>query len=296
MHFFGPQPRKLSLKTGVYLSRPRLRLLCEIALSLWICFGFLITGGVGAKAEVILVPHRAVYRLNLIENTNRSTWESVVGRMVYELSGSPCDGYKQQFRQMIILSNSEGGRQVLDDFSLVNEAPDGKSLEFFSKNIGKDDLVETISGNAQRLDEDIIVHYMSPTRSEFHLPQQTSFPVAYTRALITAALSGRKSLDVLQFDGTDNKMTAQRTFAIIGAEKTGNRESELDLVTKTFGKQRFWPVTIGFGYDGQASSEYSIFQEILENGVAIHLILDLKEFKLSGQLQSITPLDEKKCN
>jgi len=68
------------------------------------------------------------------------------------------------------------------------------------------------------------------------------------------------------------------------------------LVTKTFGKQRYWPVTIGFGYDNQPTSEYSIFKEILENGVAINLILDLKEFKLSGHLQSITKLDEKKCN
>ena len=259
-------------------------------------FGILITGQGFARAAVILAPHRAVYSLNLIENTNHGSWESVVGRMVYEVTGSPCEGYKQQFRQMIILSNSEGGRQVLDDFSSVSETSDDNRLDFLAKNIGKDEVVETINGNAQRLESGVIVRYTSPTRSELHLPPQTSFPIAYTRALITSALAGRKSLDLLQFDGTDNTSAAQKTFAIIGAEKSIKSSAEIDLVTKSFGKQRHWPVTIGFGYEDQLASEYSIFQEILENGVAINLILDLKEFKLSGRLQSITKLDQKKCN
>jgi len=284
------------LKKGVVLFRTRSKFRCDIAWSLFGAFGILIISQDFAKAEVILAPHRAVYSLNLIENSNHGSWESVVGRMVYELTGSPCAGYQQQFRQMIILSNSEGGRQVLDDYSSVSEASDEKRLDFFAKNIGKDEVVETINGNAQRLENGVIVHYSSPTRSELTLSPQTTFPIAYTKSLITSALAGRKSLDILQFDGTDNTAAAQRTFAIIGAEKPLKASSEIDLVTKTFGKQRHWPVTIGFGYEDQLSSEYSIFQEILENGVAVNLILDLKEFKLSGHLQNITKLDEKKCN
>jgi hypothetical protein len=296
LHFYGPQPRELSLKKGVVLARTRSNLRYGTLCCLFWAFGILIISRDLARAEVILAPHRAVYSLNLIENSNHGSWESVVGRMVYELTGSPCEGYQQQFRQMIILSNSEGGRQLLDDYSSVNEASDEKRLDFFAKNIGKDEVVETINGSAQRLENGVIVHYTSPTRSELHLPAQTTFPISYTKSLITAALAGRKSLDLLQFDGTENTSAAQRTFAIIGAEKSLKSSSEIDLVTKIFGKQRHWPVTIGFGYEDQLSSEYSIFQEILENGVAVNLILDLKEFKLGGHLQNITKLDEKKCN
>ncbi len=284
------------MKSAVFSSFFRLKPIYPVPLGISLAIGFSVLNFNLANADVILAPHRAVYTLNLIENSNRSIWSSVVGRMVFELTGSPCEGYKQQFRQLIILSNSEGGRQVLDDFSSATESPDGKELQFASKNIGKDEIVETISGKAARTDDGVIVHYSSPTREEFRLPPQTGFPIAYTKVLITSALSGHKVLDSLQFDGTDNKPAPQRTFAIIGAEKTKSGDSELDLVNKALGKQRHWPVTIGFGYDGQPSSDYSIFQEILENGVAIHLILDLKEFKLSGKLQSITPLESKKCN
>ena len=284
------------MNSSVFSSFSWLKSFHRVPLGLSLALGFSIVNVHFAKADVILAPHRAVYTLNLIENSNRSIWSSVVGRMVFELTGSPCEGYKQQFRQLIILSNSEGGRQVLDDFSSATESPDGKELQFGSKNTSKDEIVETISGKASRTDDGVIVGYSSPTREEFKLPPQTSFPIAYTKALITSALSGQKALDLLQFDGTDNKSAPQRTFAIIGAEKTESGDSELDLVNKAFGKQRHWPATIGFGYDGQQSSDYSIFQEILENGVAIHLILDLKEFKLSGKLQNITPLESKKCN
>ncbi len=284
------------MKKGDRLSRTRSNFRCRTVWGLFGAFGILMIGQDFASAEVNLAPHRAVYSLNLIESSNHGSWESVVGRMVYELTGSSCEGYQQQFRQMIILSNSEGGRQVLDDFSSASETPDEKRLDFFSKNIGKDEVVETTNGNAQRLESGVIVHYTSPTRAELHLPSQASFPIAYTKSLITSALAGHKSLDLLQFDGTDTTSSAQSTFAIIGAEKSLSTGSEIDLVTKTFGKQRHWPVTIGFGYDNQPTSEYSIFQEILENGVAVNLILDLKEFKLSGHLQSITKLDEKKCN
>jgi len=281
---------------GVFLSKWRSKWKFSPIIRLFWVVSSLVIGSEFAKADVILAPHRAVYRLNLIENANHGIWESVVGQMVYELTGSPCEGYQQQFRQMIILSNSEGGRKVIDDFSSLNETSDGKKLDFFSKNIGKTDRIETISGQALRSDDGILVQYTSPRHSELHLPQQTSFPIAYTKALITTALAGQTSLNLLQFDDTDPDAANQRTFAIIGAEKLENADAELDLVHKTFGKQRRWPVTIGFGYDGQLSSDYSIFQELFENGVAINLILDLNDFKLSGHLQTIIPLDQKKCN
>jgi hypothetical protein len=250
----------------------------------------------GANAEVVLAPHRAVYRLDLIDESNRSTWSTVAGRMVYELTGSSCAGYQQQFRQMIFLANAEGGRQVLDDFSSLTESSSSDRLEFQSKTIGKDEVTHRISGEAQRDEAGISVRYFTPFKAQSRLPKETKFPITYTKMLIAAAIAGQSSLDLPQFDGSDEKGVAQSSLAIIGPETKKMSSDEAKLVESRFGKQRVWPVSIGFGYEGQEISDYSIQQDLFENGVAVHLILDLNDFKLQGHLQELTKLEEKPCN
>jgi hypothetical protein len=52
-----------------------------------------------------------------------------------------------------------------------------------------------------------------------------------------------------------------------------------------------WPITISYSVAGnrdEIESDYTVFEELFENGVAQSLILDFKDFKLSGKLVDIT--------
>jgi EipB-like len=185
---------------------------------------------------------------------------------------------------------------LLDDYSSISESADGNQLAFRSKTTGKDEIVHTVSGLAKRDTDGISVRYNAPQRLETRLPAATLFPVAYTKALIVAAKGRQTTFDHLQFDGSDETGKAEASIAVIGRPKSGTDSDEVRLVEKSFGKQELWPVSIGFGFEGQEISEYSINQDLFENGVAINLTLDLNDFKMRGHLQDVTKLEEKPCN
>jgi len=248
--------------------------------------------------DIQLVSHRAIYQLSLIEMANKSEWDSVTGRMVYELSGSECDGFTQNFRQILVLSGPKHGQRILDNYSTSSETPDGNSMRFLSKEMAGDGTVELTSGEAKLLDGQLSAHFNSPTQSELKLDKNTLFPVAYTKAVIRQAIARHQIYSALQFDGTDQMKPMQTSFAIIGNESSGNAGLEPVLVDKNYGLLKRWPVSIGYSSNVQkdsTESDYTVFEELFENGVAQSLILDFKDFKLKGKLVDIMLPDQTKC-
>src|SRR6266511_2296861 len=77
----------------------------------------LATAARPASAEngtVQLASHRAIYDLKLAEARGRRQLSAVQGRIVYDFSGSSCEGYALQFRQVTELDNGEGKVVVSD--------------------------------------------------------------------------------------------------------------------------------------------------------------------------------------
>src|SRR5947209_14779254 len=62
----------------------------------------------GAAKSVNLAPHVAIYDLTLKSSRGKRALESVRGRIVYDFSGSSCEGYALQFRQVTELDSGEG--------------------------------------------------------------------------------------------------------------------------------------------------------------------------------------------
>lgn len=70
----------------------------------------------GANALPVTVPdliaHRAVYDLELKDATDRSGIEGMTGRMVYEFTGSACQGYKTDFRFVTQINTGDAVRMT----------------------------------------------------------------------------------------------------------------------------------------------------------------------------------------
>ena len=62
----------------------------------------------GAASAVNLAPHIAIYDLTLTSSRGKRALESVRGRIVYDFSGSACEGYALNFRQVTELDSGEG--------------------------------------------------------------------------------------------------------------------------------------------------------------------------------------------
>src|SRR6516165_12481300 len=67
-----------------------------------------------AGDDILLAPHRAVYDMSLAAARGGTGVTAVSGRMVYELTGSACEGYTQNMRFVTQMVN-QGGATVLTD-------------------------------------------------------------------------------------------------------------------------------------------------------------------------------------
>src|SRR5215467_15697832 len=69
----------------------------------------------GPEADAItLAPHRAIYDLKLAKSHGKRSIEAVRGRILYDFSGSACEGYALQFRQVSEIDSGEGKMALSD--------------------------------------------------------------------------------------------------------------------------------------------------------------------------------------
>ena len=79
------------------------------------------------------VPHRAVYSIGLAEGSPASGVTAASGRMVFEISGSACEGYTMTQRLVVRLGGGESGDRTLDFRVSTFEAGDGKLYRIVTK-------------------------------------------------------------------------------------------------------------------------------------------------------------------
>ena len=84
----------------------------------------------GPGAPVKLAPHVAIYDLTLTSSRGKRSLEGVRGRIVYDFSGSACEGYALNFRQVTELDNGEGKVALSDLRTATWEEGEGKSFRF----------------------------------------------------------------------------------------------------------------------------------------------------------------------
>src|SRR5262245_55276649 len=87
----------------------------------------------GPAGTVKLAPHIAIYDLTLTSSRGKRALESVRGRIVYDFSGSACEGYALQFRQVTELDSGEGKVALSDLRTTTWEEAEGKSFRFKSQ-------------------------------------------------------------------------------------------------------------------------------------------------------------------
>src|SRR5579863_9356696 len=69
------------------------------------------TGFVAVKADAAasgaFLPHQALYELSLLKSRGSNSINSARGRILYSFSGSACEGYTSEFRQVSEMNSGE---------------------------------------------------------------------------------------------------------------------------------------------------------------------------------------------
>ena len=97
-------------------------LLCVLAL------GVSSGAAMAASPNSALLAHRAVYDLELGQTTGNSAPSNARGRIVFEFSGSACEGYVTTFRQITEISLQENQGRISDMRTSTFEDGDGKNF------------------------------------------------------------------------------------------------------------------------------------------------------------------------
>jgi len=249
-----------------------------------------------------LASHRAVYELKLAQVRSSSAAVSARGRILYDFSGSSCEGYTLQFRQVSELNNGEGKSTLSDLRSTSWEDAAAKKFIFKSQNYLNETLVDSVDGQAQREADKVAVGLTKPADKKFDLDATIVFPTDHMRRIIDAARADKSILEVPVYDGSDKGDKVYNTLTVIGRLIMPNERMPTDAAA---GKQgltglKRWPVTVSYfdraAKSGDQTPVYSIKFELYENGISRALVLDYNDFAISGELTSIEVRDTKPCN
>ena len=269
--------------------------------------GVALAGSFGPQRAKALTPagelasHRAVYELTLSQSRGSSSAVAARGRILYDFSGSACDGYALQFRQVSELDNGEGKVTLSDLRSTTWEDGAAKKFIFKSQSYLNETLIDSVDGQAERERDKVAVSLTQPAAKAFDLAAGMVFPTDHMRRIIEAAREGKNILELPVYDGSEKGEKVYDTLTVIGAVIAPNERVPSDAAA---GKQALaglkrWPVTVSYFDKTTRSSDqapvYAIKFEVYENGVSRALMLDYNDFAISGELTAIELRDTAPC-
>jgi EipB-like len=280
----------------------RVRIALQVAAASLMVGTCLVAAG-AAEAGVALAPHRAVYDLKLLKSHGKRSVEAVRGRILYDFTGSACEGYALQFRQVSEIDSGEGKMALSDLRAATWEDGDAKSFRFNSENKVNERVVDSVDGSADRDSSGVSVRLSKPASKTFDLDAQTVFPTEHVRRVIEAAEAGKKLLELSVYDGSESGDKVFSTLAVIGNVIAPGEKLPDDAAAgnATLAALKRWPVTISYFEQGTANKTgeqtpaYSIGFELYENGISRALSLDYGDFVVSGTMSQLELKDAGAC-
>ena len=248
-----------------------------------------------------LAPHRAIYDLELGNTRQSSSVTSVKGRLVFEFTGSVCEGFTQNMRFVMNINNRDGGSTLSDLRSNTFESSGGDSFKFNFNDFQNDEATDTTMGNAVREDQGgaVAVSLAKPQESKVSLPAGTLFPVQQTIALLAAAMRGDHMLAAELYDGSDKGQKAFFTNSVLGVAQLASPDLEPVKNAERLAKLKSWPVTIAYFDHGSSKAgglpAHEMSFQFYENGVIRKLALDYGTLQLRGTLSQLEFLEPAKC-
>jgi hypothetical protein len=261
-------------------------------------------GHASAAASGAFLPHQALYELSLMKSRSGNSINSARGRILYDFSGSACEGYTSEFRQVSELDSGEGKVTLSDLRSTSWEDGAGKSYRFKIDTRMNDTDSSPVDGVAERTGDKITVKLKQPEAKTFTLDGDTVFPTEQIERIIAAAKEGKSVLELTVYDGSDNGEKVYNTMTVIGQPIPGDRTiaapdpSTANDLMKSLTR---WPVTVSYydrdakPKDGEQTPVYAMSFELFENGVSRALVLDYNDFVISGAMGKFDVKDSKPC-
>ncbi len=248
------------------------------------------------KAKVPLSTYRGVYDITLDNSVSNKGVEAATGRMVYEATGSVCEGYTVKVRQVISLQ-TEDGQHLLDSTSDSYESGDGKTMRFKIESKMDDAAIESTDGEVIiGDDQELQIRLIRPQAKRTSWKGEVLLPTTLSEKIIAAARNGQSTFSARTYDGSAGGETVYDTFTIIGRplDPSNTKGFEEAALAPELRKMARWPVKISYfkrggdGNSGEALPDYSMSAELYENGLTRAMRLNFQDFSVQVKLKTLT--------
>src|ERR1700709_1225662 len=176
-----------------------------------------------AAAGGPFLSHQALYELSLVKSRGSNAINNARGRILYNFSGSSCEGYTSEFRQVSELDSGEGKLTLSDLRSSSWEDAAGKSYRFKIDTRMNDTDASPVDGVADRVGDHITVKLKHTAAKTFDLDGNVVFPTEQIQHIIAAARAGKSVLELTVYDGSANGEKVYNTLSVIGQPIPGTR-------------------------------------------------------------------------
>jgi EipB-like len=263
------------------------------------------TGVAAAAGPAPFLAHQAAYDLSLKTARRSPSVEAAEGRIVYNFTGSACEGYTTDFRQVSRLNTGEGRTVVSDLRSSSWEEGKGASYRFRIETRLNNESTGSVDGVAERTPGGTVIKLKLPQSKTFTIDKSIVFPTEQVHRILDAARADKSILELSVYDGSDNGEKIYNTLTVIGQPIPGTRApSKPDVGSDNDALKGLtrWPVTVSY-YDRSAQSNtseqtpvYAMSFELYENGVSRALMLDYNDFVIAGAMSKFDVKTTKPCN
>ncbi|MDN2564711.1 cell envelope integrity EipB family protein [Aquibium sp. A9E412] len=240
-----------------------------------------------------LVPHRAVYDLELERASDRSGIGAISGRLAYEFSGSRCAGYTVTFRHVAEIQTDEIAR-ITDQQTTTFESGEGDLLRFATRSFVDQSLEFESRGTARATPEGTEVSLEKPEAGTFTLPP-ARFPTAHLLELMEKAAAGTTFYEAPIYDGSGDADEVMTTTVVIGKPETLAADAPEHAVLGELADEPFRPVTIAYfdaaSTGGEQTPSYHIGFKLYDNGVSADLTMDYGEYAIAGRLVDLATFE-----
>ena len=260
--------------------------------------GAIVSMPANASALNGLVAHQAVYEVELMNSSDRSGISSMNGRIVYEITGSICEGFAVTFR---FVSRINTGKKsfVTDQRTTTYEDGAGKNFRFLTKTYVNEQFEKEVRGKALRTENGTDVSIVKPDTRELQLGNAI-FMTDHLAKVIEKALVGESFFTADVYDGSDNGDELMATTTIIGKKKIYKPKDETTGFTPLNDLPN-WPVSISyFSMENEKRGEsipiYQVSFDLFESGISSDLKMHYEDYTLKGILSSVKLLPVSKCD
>lgn len=246
--------------------------------------------------DVDLVPHKALYDINLVATRSGSQVLNISGQMFYEWKPT-CDAWITDHRFNLYYEYSDSpGMRITSDFSTF-ESFDGETFNFSSRRKRDGDLYQELRGIGTVNNEEQEASFNMPEGLKYDLKPKTLFPMAHTIETIKHVREGSKFFAAHVFDGSDeegpieiNTFIGKPVNAMAEIQPSANLDMSLINTSARKIRMAVFPET-----NPESVADYEMSMIFHENGIISDMLIEYDDFSVKQDLVALEKLNIDAC-